>query len=74
MCWQNADAYTDLTMDGTGYLRVRVDPDKAVVEYVATYLPKDENAERKNGQVRYSYTVDLRTANGRSTGAIVRTR
>lgn len=59
----NADAYTDLTMDGTGYLRVRVDPDIAVVEYVATYLPKDENAERKNGQVRYSYTVDLRTTN-----------
>lgn len=59
----NADAYADLTMDGSGYLRVRVDPDKAVVEYVATYLPKDENAERKNGQVRYAYTVDLRPTN-----------
>lgn len=57
----NADAYTDLTMDGSGYLRVRVDPDKAVVEYVATYLPNHETAERKNGQVRYSYTVDMRT-------------
>ncbi len=59
----NADAYTDLTMDGSGYLRVRVDPDKAVIEYVATYLPKDENAERKNGQVRYAYTVDMRATN-----------
>jgi phosphodiesterase/alkaline phosphatase D-like protein len=41
----------------SGHLRVSVTPAQAVVEYVRAYLPKDENAQRVNGQVSDSYTL-----------------
>jgi hypothetical protein len=34
-----------------------VSPSNVQVEYVRTYLPKDENAQRKNGQVDYTYII-----------------
>jgi phosphodiesterase/alkaline phosphatase D-like protein len=40
-----------------GYLRVAVSPAAVKVDYVRSYLPADENAQRKSGQVSYSYTV-----------------
>ncbi|MFZ4545427.1 MAG: T9SS type A sorting domain-containing protein [Saprospiraceae bacterium] len=53
----NADAYTDVTMDGSGHMRVSVSPFCVKVDYVKAYLPKDENGTRKNQQIGYSYTV-----------------
>ena len=40
-----------------GHLRVSVSPQKVTVDYVRAYLPQDENANRSNGMVSYSYTI-----------------
>jgi len=40
-----------------GYLRATVEPDKVMVEYVHTYLPKDENTEQQNGEVDHKYII-----------------
>lgn len=53
----NADAYTDVTLDGSGHLRVTVEPGCATVDYVAAYLPQDTLGARKNRAVRFSYQV-----------------
>lgn len=55
----NADAYTDLTLDGSGHLRVTVDPNCVTVDYIAAYLPEDEDTlgVRINREVRHSYNV-----------------
>lgn len=53
----NADAFTDITIDGSGHLRVIVEPESATVEYVAAYLPKDTLGTQKNREVRFSYKV-----------------
>jgi hypothetical protein len=36
---------------------VTVSPAGVKVEYVRSYLPKDETAERRNGEVAFSYTI-----------------
>lgn len=41
----------------SGYLRVTVSPENVKVDYVRSYLPKDETAEHKQGEVAFSYTV-----------------
>ncbi|MBU3680133.1 MAG: T9SS type A sorting domain-containing protein [Candidatus Kapabacteria bacterium] len=57
----NADAYTDVTMRGTGHLRVRVSDAGVVVDFVRAYMPKDTvGGANKNGDVGYSYTVKQR--------------
>jgi Calcineurin-like phosphoesterase len=43
--------------NAAGHLRVTVSPENTKVEYVRSWLPKDENAERKQDQVAFSYTV-----------------
>ena len=53
----NADAYTDLTLDGSGHLRVTVAPECVTVDYVAAYLPKDTLGSHKNREIRHSYQV-----------------
>ncbi|QDU19802.1 metallophosphoesterase family protein [Urbifossiella limnaea] len=54
----NADAYTSgVKLPNAGYLRVTVGPDEAAVEYVRCYLPKDETATRKTGDVAHAYTI-----------------
>lgn len=40
-----------------GYVRVRVSPDGAKVDYVRSYLLKDENAQRRNRNVSHTYTL-----------------
>lgn len=65
----NADAYTDVTLDGSGHLRVTVQPLCVTVDYVGAYLPQDTLGEHKNGAVRYSYKVGecaLSTGGGRT--------
>lgn len=53
----NADAYTGLTLDGAGYLRVTVSDNDIKVDYVKSYLPKDETDSLKNYMIGYSYNL-----------------
>lgn len=53
----NADAYTDVKLNGTGHIRVTVNPNNAVVDYVKAYLPTDTNSSQHNGEIGYSYSV-----------------
>ncbi len=55
---RNADAYdSGDTLANTGYVRVSVAPASVRVEYVRTYLPQDETADRRSGEVAFSYTI-----------------
>lgn len=45
-----------------GYLRVTVSPSAVTVDYVRSYHPGDENAQRKSGDVSYTYTVKAKPA------------
>lgn len=45
------------TLGSPGYLRVNVSPNKVTVDYICTYLPKDEKDGQQNGQVDYSYSI-----------------
>jgi hypothetical protein len=47
-----------------GYMYVTVSSDKVQVDYIRTYLPSEENANRKNGDVAYSYTIVPSTLTG----------
>ncbi len=54
----NADAYqSGVKFSNTGYTRVTVSPGGVKVDYVRTWLPKDETGGHVNGEVAYSYTV-----------------
>jgi len=54
----NADAYASGDkLPCSGYVRVTVSESSVLVEYIRTFLPKDETAEQVNGQVAYTYTV-----------------
>jgi hypothetical protein len=57
----NGDAYSGIIVDGSGHLRVTVSPESVKVDYVQAWLPKDENATRRNRQVAYSYAVRAKT-------------
>jgi len=57
----NANAYrTGDKLPGSGYVRVTVAPTKTTVDYIRQYLPKDETAEHKNGEIAFSYSVPAR--------------
>lgn len=54
----NADAYLSDTLEGTGHIRVNVNPSYAQVDYVRAYLPADVvNGSHQNGEVAFSYKV-----------------
>ncbi|MEZ5354015.1 MAG: metallophosphoesterase [Bryobacteraceae bacterium] len=54
----NREAYrTGDILPNSGYLRVTVSADEAKVDYVRSYLEKDETPEHPNGEVAFSYTV-----------------
>jgi hypothetical protein len=54
----NSDAYlTGERFPSTGYTRVRVAPTGVKVEYIRTYLPKDEGPGKVNGTPVFSYTI-----------------
>ena len=53
----NGDAYTTDVMDGAGHIRVTVAPSGITSEYVQACLPADENANRKNKKVAFTYTI-----------------
>jgi hypothetical protein len=48
---------TGTKLPNSGYLRVTVAPEQVQVDYVRTYLPKDETAGRKTGDVAHTYTI-----------------
>ncbi len=53
-----AQGYGYITGDilpNSGYLRVTISESKTTVDYIRTYLPKDESDHRKNGETAYSY-------------------
>lgn len=57
----NADAYrSGDILPNAGHLRVRVTPDSARVEYVRSFLAKDETARQHDGDVAFAYTVKPR--------------
>jgi hypothetical protein len=51
----NGDAYTGTILNGSGHLRVKVDPDCITVDYVAAWLPEDTLGTHKNREVRHTY-------------------
>ena len=54
----NRDAYrTGDALPGSGRVRVTVSPEKISVAYVRSFLPQDETAEHKNGEIGYAYEV-----------------
>ena len=54
----NASAYTDVTLDGTGHIKVNVTPSCVTVDYVKSYIPGTTgSAGHTNGEIGYSYTV-----------------
>ncbi len=59
----NGDAYTGITLNGTGHIRVNISPECIHVDFIRAYLPEDTNTgEHQNGEVAYSYTTGC--ANG----------
>jgi len=69
----NADAYTDITLDGTGHLSVNVSPERVKVDFMRAFLPADtKDGKHKNGEIAYSYTVgaDGKFTKGVSMGNI----
>ena len=58
---ENAEAYrTGDKLPGAGFVRVSVAPDKVTVAYIRQYLPLDETADHKSGEVAFSYTIPAR--------------
>ncbi len=58
----NADAYKDVTLEGTGHLRIDVGPSTASVEFVRAYLPRDTvSGAHHNREIGHSYVVQHRS-------------
>ena len=54
----NKDAYlSGDVLPNSGRVRVTVSPEKVLVEYVRSYLPKDATTEHRDGEVAYSYSI-----------------
>lgn len=54
----NADAYTDVTLDGAGHINVNVSSLGVKVDFVRAFLPADtKDGKHKNGEIAYSYTI-----------------
>jgi len=54
----NKDAYKSGDILGnSGYLRVTLSPDNAKVDYIRSWMPKDEKDGHKQGEVAISYTL-----------------
>ncbi|UCG59761.1 MAG: metallophosphoesterase [Phycisphaerales bacterium] len=54
----NREAYrSGDTLPNSGHLRVTVSPQSVRVDYIRSYLRKDETPEHKNGELAFSYSV-----------------
>ena len=59
----NADRYqSDVKLPNSGHLRVTVSPENVKVDYVRSFLPKDETVQNKTGDIAYSYTMKAKSA------------
>ncbi len=57
----NREAYrSGDILPNSGYLRVKVAREAVTVDYVRSWLPKDETAEHRQGEVAFSYQVKAR--------------
>jgi len=54
----NQDAYLGDTLPNSGFLRITVSPDQAQVDYIRSFLAKDENISQQNGDIAYSYIIN----------------
>jgi len=55
---RNDDRYeSGVKLPNSGHLRVTVTPEQVRVDYVRCFLPKDETAQQKTGDVAYSYAI-----------------
>ena len=53
----NSSVYKGFTLPCTGFVNVTVAPTGVKVDYINSFLPKDVNNNRKDGQLAYSYTI-----------------
>ena len=54
----NEDRYqSGVKLPNSGYLRVTVSPEQVKVDYIRSFLPKDETARNKTGDLAHSYTI-----------------
>jgi hypothetical protein len=54
----NEDRYqSGVKLPNSGHLRVTVSPENVKVDYVRSFLPKDETAQNITGDIAHSYTV-----------------
>ncbi|MEI7534954.1 MAG: metallophosphoesterase family protein [Verrucomicrobiae bacterium] len=59
----NEERYqSGVKLPNSGHLRVSVSPEAVKVDYVRSYLPKDEMAQRKTGEIAHSYTIKAKTS------------
>lgn len=57
----NRDAYTSGDVfPNSGHLRVTVATDQVRVDYIRSFLPADQNADRMNGAVAFTYAVPMK--------------
>lgn len=54
--WRSAYKSGDY-LPASGHLRVTVSPANTKVEYIRSWMPKDESPEHKQGEMAYAYTV-----------------
>ena len=56
---RNRNAYlSGDVLDNSGYLKVTVSPERLLVDYIRSYLPKDEVDGRRHGETAFSYTLE----------------
>ncbi|MHC4741644.1 MAG: metallophosphoesterase, partial [Planctomycetota bacterium] len=54
----NREAYrSGDILPNSGHLRVTVSPENVRVDYVRSYLQKDETSAQKNGDLAFSYSI-----------------
>lgn len=57
----NREAYrTGDILPNAGHLRVTVQPEQVMVDYIRSFLKQDETSDRKNGMTGFSYTLKTR--------------
>lgn len=58
--YNEARYQSGLKLPNSGYLRVTVSPQETRVDYLRSYLPKDETAQRRSGEIACSYRIASR--------------
>jgi predicted phosphodiesterase len=59
----NDDRYaTGTKRPNSGFLKVTVSPEQVQVDYVRCYLPKDETAQHKTGEIAHSYVIKAKVS------------